>query len=236
MPQPAVRTGSLPIRTNRFCTPACYDWEFQYWEWVDKYFDKSKIDLKKIFRKIDLSKTTLDRPKPETESLGSFPAVETGPYDYKNDPRFGAFIAWCKLAGTPPATLDFYLRAANHPGKRGASRPFAYGRNHSVNVIGITMEHFKPIFQKKVLNGDSMNAKEMVTAGGMEAYFVKHDAAHVPTANEGYSAFRDNNLMPVVVVELSPTEKPLSNEKMLRGAALDHYSRAGAFSQSDASL
>lgn len=199
---------------------ACYDWEFQYWEWTDKDFDKSKIDLKKLFRKIDLSRTTLDRPKPVSESLGGFSAVETGPYDYKNDPRFDAFIAWCKLAGTPASTLDFYLRAANHPGKRGASRPFAYGRDHSVNVIGIMMEHFKPISRKNELNGEKMRAREMVTAGGMEAYFVKHDAAHVPAANEGYSAFRDNNPVPVVVVELSPIEKPLSNEKMLRGAAL----------------
>lgn len=199
---------------------ACYDWEMQYWYWKDRNFDPGKVNLAALYRRIDLSKTTLDRPRPAWETMSSVTNIPNTPYNYSRDIPFSNFIEWCRRANTPAGTIDFFLKAANHPAKRGARRIHEYGKQYSLNVIGIMFEVYKPVSQKHVFNGSEYDQTNMLAAGGMEAYFIKREGNYVPAANWSYSVFRDNPVVPVTVVELSPVEPPLSQNRILRGNAL----------------
>lgn len=205
---PKGRTSS-PIAT--------YNWKRQYWEAGNEAFLKtrrSKIRLEKLFVKIDLSMTKLNRLKPQAATLQSFLYKETKHYDYSNDADFAEFIAYLKKKSVSTRKLNFYLKAANNPAKRGAIKP--YNLLYEEIEVGIQQETMKPISLK---NKPAVSKKWLKIAGGMQYYFELRKRDYARSADQAYNIFRDNNVVPLTIVELYDEGKKFAKSS-LTGAKL----------------
>ncbi len=197
---------------------ATYNCEKQFWAWKHKDFDSSKIDLTQLFSRVDLSKTTLDRPEPVSETVYRDNALETKNYDYSRDKDFSDFISWCKRTRVPEDTIKFYINSANNAAKRGTLVDDT-GRVLSDNDTGIQAETFKPAgYKNKVVPYNKRNGITKV-AGGMQLYFEYRKRTMYRYVDEAQNIFRDNKTVPVTIVELEPLEGN-TGPKILRGNAL----------------
>lgn len=197
---------------------ATYNYEKQFWMWKHKDFDSSKIDLKQFFTKIDLSKTTLDRTEPVSETVYRDTALENKPYDYSNDKDFSDFMKWCDKTKVPADTKNFYIMAANNAAKRGR---LVLDSAVSVSDVdrGIQSENFKPAsYKNKPLPYDTRK-DIMKSAGGMQLYFEYRKRELFVMVDQAQNIFKDNKAVPVTIVELEPQEGNTSPE-ILRGKAL----------------
>jgi hypothetical protein len=197
---------------------ATYNGEKQYWMWKNDKFDSSKIDLKQFFTKIDLTKTTLDRVEPVSETVYRDTVLEEKPYDYSNDKDFKDFMKWCDKTKVPADVKAFYLKAANNSAKRGNLIPDE-GRGVSDNDMGIQAEAFKSLKYKnrQVPEIEARGMKKL--AGGMQLYFEYRKRTMLRYNDESQNIFRENKTVPVTIVELEP-EEGNTGQKILRGKAL----------------
>jgi hypothetical protein len=203
---------------------ACYYLDLQYFSWKDKSFDSSKFDLKYLYKKIDLSKTVLDRMEPKTDTVYRDNTLEDRDYDYSGDRDFADFMAWCKKTKVPAETINFYLRAANNSAKRG--KPLLIqNRNYTDQEVGIQFSAFKPakLKNKPVPMDERIGICHY--AGGMQLYFEFRKKQKYVFVDRAQNAFRDNKIVPVTIVELEPKEGN-TGPKILRGAELAKRAKA----------
>jgi len=197
-----------------------YDWEFQYWIFKHKDCDLTAAEIESLYQKIDTSKTVLDRKKPASRTVYFYNKLEKYSYKYNNDPDFSAFLKYARASGSSEKVINFFLKAANNPVKRGGELPFVYGRFHPVHKLGMQASHLKKIEYKNITDGVKMRDTDMISAGGMQLYFTLAAGKYIPAVNQAYTIYRENKTVPVMIVELTPQEGYLDNYKMLRGQEL----------------
>lgn len=198
---------------------AYYNWKQQFWVYRAEDFDSSKVDLKRLFLQIDLSKTTLDRNRP---TAGDQMKLEDRPslaYNIKKDKEFNLFLDWMNKIKTPARKINFYKKAAANSAKRGASYDFVYGNILDINKVGMQYEVLKLTKYKGVRNGTELRKTPQKVAGGMQYYFELHGGKYLRSSDTAYNIFRDNKTVPVTVVELVPTNGK-STQGILRGRML----------------
>ena len=221
----------LKFKTVLFADPnnpmlrdAYYNLDKQYFGWKNPNFDSSKFDLTYLYKKIDLSKTTLDRMEPKTETVYRDTALEDKDYDYSKDPDFAAFMAYCDKTKVNPEVKQFYLRAANNSAKRGR---LILDQNKTLSdaEVGIQHSSFKPpMYKNQVVPYDK---RDGITykAGGMQLYFEFRKKQRYVYPDKALNIFKDNKSVPLVIVELEPIEGN-TGPAILRGESLVKKAKA----------
>ena len=203
---------------------AYYNLDKQYFGWKNPNFDSSKFDLKYLYTKIDLSKTTLDRMEPKTETVYRDTALEDRDYDFSADSDFTAFMAYCGKIRVQPDVKKFYLRAANNTAKRGR---LVLDRKKTLAdaEVGIQWSAFKPpVYKNQVVPYDKRDGITYM-AGGMQLYFEFRKKQRYVYPDKAQNIFKDSKTVPLVIVELEPKEGN-TGPAILRGAALAQKAKA----------
>ncbi|MBP9022856.1 MAG: hypothetical protein KBH06_06605 [Spirochaetes bacterium] len=209
---------------NPMLRDAYYNLDKQYYGWKTPNFDSSKFDLTYLYKKIDLSKTTLDRMEPKAETVYRDTSLEDKDYDYSKDPDFAAFMAYCDKTKVKPEVKQFYLRAANNSAKRGR---LILDQNKTLSdaEVGIQQSAFKPpIYKNQVVPYDKRNGITYM-AGGMQLYFEFRKKQRYVYPDKALNIFKDNKAVPLVIVELEPKEGN-TGPVILRGESLVKKAKA----------
>lgn len=201
------RQVTFKLRGGPAGVAANYNLKYQFWQSIRKDFDKSKVDLESLFLKIDTTKTVLDRMTPEVFSFQGGLKYEGAPYDYTKDKGLMDFLDYCKTHGASKKTIEFYIRTAANPAKRGALLPKGTYQNmiiYTTGELGIQPESMKPISYKNKDYDRKNNINKMT--GGMEYFFSLNKGEYIRTADAGYNGFKDNNPVPLTIVEITPPD------------------------------
>lgn len=184
---------------------AVYNYERQFWFWTMDHFNTDEIDLEKIYKKIDLSKTELNREKPDILSFRGYLEREKQPYDYSDDKEFIAFMQYMKENNVPDDQIQYYIHAANNPAKRGFSLTKVYGRFFEESEVGIQ-------FLNLVNNYEFFPElpRESISAGGMELLLQMHDFKAVTSFSGAAFTFRkyvtQKKAVPLIIAEIYPLD------------------------------
>ncbi len=184
---------------------ATYNYERQFWFWKFDHFESDIIDLEKLYLEIDLTKTNLNRTKPDILSFLGYLTQEDHLYDYSADEEFGLFINYLNEYSVSESQQEYYLFAANNPAKRGAVLPQVFGRFYEESEVGIQFLNLTANYSKF-----PELAREFTSAGGMELFFQLHDFKAITSFKGATYTFReninDNKPIPLIIVEIYPLD------------------------------
>lgn len=197
---------------------AFYDLHRQYYEWKLKSFDSTKIDLTILYKKINRSKTALDRMMPDEQTVKRDNKLENSDYDYSKDGDFSAFMKYCDKLKVPADVKQFYIRAANNAAKRGKLLLFN-GVLPTDSEAGIQYSAFKPSKYKNIDMPYELRKGNSHTAGGMQMYFEFRKMEKFVFPDKAMNIFKDNKIVPLTIVEIDPAEGN-TGPAILRGTNL----------------
>ncbi|MBI9104374.1 MAG: hypothetical protein JEY99_18300 [Spirochaetales bacterium] len=182
---------------------ASYNYERQYWLWTLDSFDYSSIDLRPLYNQIDLSRTELNRPKPDVLSLWGYLDAEKIAYNDPNDKDFQDFIGYLEANDVPAWQIGYYRKSASNPAKRGAEKNPRYFYEES--EVG-----FQPIYFNEVPEDVGTLSNGTILAGGMQLYFEHHKFEKVPFFDDASyylrTQIRRNSPIQLTLVEIYPPD------------------------------
>jgi len=184
---------------------AAFNYERQFWFWHMDHFNPDEIDLKRIYSKINLSKTVLNRDKPDILDYEGYVNREIKPYDYSKDSLFSDFITYMRNGNVPDEQINRYIHAANNPAKRGAGLPTNFGGMYTESEVGIQWLSVQP--NNNYFSGLSGSSK---LTGGMELLLQTHDFHNISSTRGASYNFRrylyEKKPVKLVVVEIYPLD------------------------------
>lgn len=177
---------------------ATYHAARQFWTFRNDDFESDAIDLTILFSEIDTTGITLDRRKPLSTTVYGHLEKESAPYDWRarGDSAFGRFVRYLRSTGEPEENVEFFLRAARNPVKRGVVRPYDPAGSSLPSTWQVGMQA-GPLLPPEI-------GQDRIIAGGIRRYLELHDDRWSPTAPRPYRIFTSHQTVPVTLVEIHP--------------------------------